>query len=35
MLEAKNHMLALWEDVLPPVSDEELAEAARQVAAGL
>ena len=29
MLEAKNHMLPLWEDVLPNVSDEELADAAR------
>jgi diadenosine tetraphosphate (Ap4A) HIT family hydrolase len=35
MLEAKNHMLPLWEDVLPVVSDDELAEAARQVAAAL
>jgi diadenosine tetraphosphate (Ap4A) HIT family hydrolase len=35
MLEAKNHMLPLWEDVLPVVSDDELAEAARQVVAAL
>jgi diadenosine tetraphosphate (Ap4A) HIT family hydrolase len=35
MLEAKNFMLPLWEDVLPNVSDEELLEAARRVAAGL
>ena len=35
MLEAKNHMLPLWEDVLPNVSDEELADAARRVAAAL
>jgi len=35
MLEAKNHMLPLWEDVLPVVPDDQLAEAARQVAAAL
>ena len=35
MLEAKNHMLPLWEDVLPNVSDHELADAARRVAAAL
>jgi diadenosine tetraphosphate (Ap4A) HIT family hydrolase len=35
MLEAKNFMLPLWEDVLPNVSDEELLEAARRVAAAL
>ena len=35
MLEARNYMLPLWEDVLPNVSDEELAQAARQVAAAL
>jgi diadenosine tetraphosphate (Ap4A) HIT family hydrolase len=35
MLEARNMMLPLWEDVLPNVSDEELADAARQVAAAL
>jgi diadenosine tetraphosphate (Ap4A) HIT family hydrolase len=35
MVEAKNHMLPLWEDVLPPVSDEEMAAVARQVAAAL
>jgi hypothetical protein len=28
-------MLPLWEDVLPNVSDEELAEAARRIAAAL
>ncbi len=32
MLEAKGMMLPLWEDVLPNVSDEELADAARRVA---
>ena len=35
MLEAKNFMLPLGEDVLPNVSDEELLEAARRVAAAL
>jgi len=35
MVEAKNHMLPLWEDVLPTVSDEEMAAAAREVAAAL
>ena len=35
MVEAKNHMLPLWEDVLPPHSDEEMAEVARRVAAAL
>jgi diadenosine tetraphosphate (Ap4A) HIT family hydrolase len=35
MLEARNMMLPLWEDVLPNVSDEELAAAAREVAAAL
>jgi diadenosine tetraphosphate (Ap4A) HIT family hydrolase len=35
MLEAKNHMLPLWEDVLPVVPDDQLAEAARRVAAAL
>jgi diadenosine tetraphosphate (Ap4A) HIT family hydrolase len=35
MLQAKNFMLPLWEDVLPNVSDEELADAARRVAAAL
>jgi hypothetical protein len=28
-------MLPLWEDVLPNVTDEELADAARRVAEGL
>ena len=31
----EEHMLPLWEDVLPNVSDEELADAARRVAAAL
>jgi diadenosine tetraphosphate (Ap4A) HIT family hydrolase len=35
MLEAAGHMLPLWEDVLPPVSDEEAAAAARRVAAAM
>jgi diadenosine tetraphosphate (Ap4A) HIT family hydrolase len=35
MLEARNMMLPLWEDVMPNVSDDELTEAARQVAAAL
>ena len=35
MLEAKNHMLPLGEDVLPVVPDDQLAEAARRVAAAL
>jgi len=35
MLEARNMMLPLWEEVLPNVSDEELADAARRVAAAL
>jgi diadenosine tetraphosphate (Ap4A) HIT family hydrolase len=35
MLEAKNHMLPLWEDVLPVVPDDQLAEAARRVATAL
>ena len=35
MLEAKNFMLPLWEDVLPNVSDEELREAAERIAARL
>ena len=35
MLEASGPMLPLWEDVLPNVPDEELAEAARRVAAGM
>ena len=30
MVEASGMMLPLWEDVLPNVSDEELADAARQ-----
>jgi len=35
MLEAKNFMLPLWEDVLPNVSDEELRVAAERIAARL
>ena len=35
MLEAKNFMLPLWEDVLPNVTDDELLAAARQVVAAL
>lgn len=32
MLEATGMYLPLWEDALPNVTDEELAEAARRVA---
>ena len=35
MLEASGSMLPLWEDVLPNVPDEELADAARRVAAAM
>ncbi len=35
MLEARNMMLPLWEDVLPSVPDEALRSAAEQVAAAL
>jgi hypothetical protein len=35
MVEASGMMLPLWEDVLPNVSDEELADAARRVAAAM
>lgn len=35
MLQARNLMLPLWEDVLPNVSDEELRAAAERVAAAL
>lgn len=35
MLEGRNMMLPLWEDVLPNVSDEELREAAERVARAL
>ena len=35
MLEASGMMLPLWEDVLPNVSDEELAAAAGRIAAAL
>ncbi|MHB1595184.1 MAG: hypothetical protein ACYCO9_11620 [Streptosporangiaceae bacterium] len=35
MLEARNMMLPLWEDVLPNLSDEELRTAAERVAAAL
>jgi hypothetical protein len=35
MLEASGMMLPLWEDALPNVPDEELATAAKQVAAAM
>ena len=35
MVEARGAMLPLWEEVLPNVPDEELASAARRVAAAL
>jgi hypothetical protein len=35
MTEAHGMMLPLWEDVLPNVSDEELAAAASRVAAAM
>jgi diadenosine tetraphosphate (Ap4A) HIT family hydrolase len=35
MVEANGMMLPLWEDVLPNVTDEELADAARRVAAAM
>ena len=35
MVEARGAMLPIWEDVLPNVPDEELASAARRVAAAL
>jgi len=35
MLEAEGMMLALWEDALPNVPDEELAAAAKRVAAAM
>jgi len=35
MLEASGMMLPIWEDALPNVSDEELAAAARRVAAAM
>jgi diadenosine tetraphosphate (Ap4A) HIT family hydrolase len=35
MLEASGMMLPLWEDVLPNVPDEELAAAARRIAAAI
>jgi diadenosine tetraphosphate (Ap4A) HIT family hydrolase len=35
MLDAAGMMLPLWEDVLPNVTDEELDEAARRIAAAL
>ena len=35
MLEARNHMLPLWEDVLPNVTDDELREAAERIASRL
>lgn len=35
MIEAQGMMLPLWEDVLPNVTDRELADAARRVAAAM
>ena len=35
MIAAMGHMLPLWEDVMPNVTDEELAQAAREVAAAM
>lgn len=35
MLEARGMMLPLWEDVLPNLSDEELREAAEEIAAAM
>jgi diadenosine tetraphosphate (Ap4A) HIT family hydrolase len=35
MLEATGMMLPLWEDVMPNLSDDELAEAAREIAAAI
>jgi hypothetical protein len=35
MLEASGMALPVWEDVLPNVPDEELAEAAKRVAASM
>jgi diadenosine tetraphosphate (Ap4A) HIT family hydrolase len=35
MLDARNMMLSLWEDILPNVPDEELREAAERVAVAL
>ena len=35
MVEAQGMMLPLWEDALPNVPDEELAEAAKRVAAAM
>lgn len=35
MLEAKNFMLPLWEEVLPNVTDEELRAAAERIAAAM
>ena len=35
MIEANGMMLPLWEDVLPNVTDDELADAARHVAAAM
>ena len=35
MVEASGMMLPLWEDAMPNLSDEELAEAARQIAAAM
>ncbi|SRR6266511_3956810 len=35
MIEAQGMMLPLWEDVVPNVPDEELAEAAQRIAAAM
>ena len=35
MVQARGAMLPIWEDVLPNVSDDELADAARRIAAAL
>jgi hypothetical protein len=35
MIESANHMLPLWEDVLPNVPDEDLVMAAKRVAAAM
>jgi len=35
MLEARGRSLPIWEDVLPAVSDDELAAAAKRVAAAM
>ncbi len=35
MLEASREMLMLWEDILPPATTDEIAEAGRKIAAAL